>query len=137
MLIFVTRLSCNVFNEVILKFIRPEPNQVFRVDKSKELTFLKRIKPGLSHLAHHKFRKFPRLRKILFVASRGQEIEILTHFFFHCSNYHCARKTNFEKVNKIDSIALKQNDQVIAKLFVFGNEKLNPVQNKFILTSTI
>ena len=137
MLIFVTRLSCNVFNEVILKFIRAERNQVFRVDKSKELTFLKRIKPGLSHLAHHKFRKFPRLRKILFVASRGQEIEILTHFFLHCSNYHCARKTNFEKVNKIDSIALKQNDQVIAKLFVFGNEKLNPVQNKFILTSTI
>ena len=107
MLIFVTRLSCNVFNEVILKFIRPERNQVFRVDKSKDLTFLKRIKTGLSHFAHHKFRKFPRLRKILFVASRGQEIEILTHFFLHCSNYHCARKTNFEKVNKIDSIALK------------------------------
>ena len=137
MLILVTQLSCNVFNEVILTFIRPERNQMLRVDKSKKLKFFKRTKLGLSHLADHKFRKLPRLLKILFVASRGQEIEILTHFFLHCSNYHCARKTNFEKVNKIDSIALKQNDQVIAKLLVFANEKLNPVQNKFILTSTI
>ena len=48
--------SCNVFKKVILKFIRPEPNQVFNVDSSEGLKFLTRIRLGLSHLVDHKFR---------------------------------------------------------------------------------
>ena len=48
--------SCNVFEKVILKFIRPETNQVFNVDSSKGLKFLTRIRLGLSYLVDHKFR---------------------------------------------------------------------------------
>ena len=48
-------VSCNVFNKVILKFIRPEPNQVFNVDSSEGLELLTRPRLGLSHLADHKF----------------------------------------------------------------------------------
>ena len=48
--------SCNVFKRAILKFIRPEPNQVLNIDSSEGLKFLTRIRPGLSHLADHKFR---------------------------------------------------------------------------------
>ena len=48
-------VSCNVFNKVILKFIRPEPNQVFNVDSSEGLELLTRARLGLSHLADHKF----------------------------------------------------------------------------------
>ena len=48
--------SCNVFKRVILKFTRPEPNQVFNVDSSEGLKFLTRIRLGLSHLVDHKFR---------------------------------------------------------------------------------
>ena len=36
-----------------------------------------------------------------------------------------------------DSTILKQNNQVITKLLLFGNEKLKAAQNKSILTSTI
>ena len=47
--------SCNAFKRAILKFIRPEPNQVLNIDCSEGLKFLTRIRPGLSHLADHKF----------------------------------------------------------------------------------
>ena len=40
--------SCNVFKKVILKFIRPAPNQVFNVDSSEGLTFLTRTRLGLN-----------------------------------------------------------------------------------------
>ena len=46
-------------------------------------------------------------------------------------------KLSLKKINKIDSIILKHNDQVITKLLLFGNEKLKVTQNKFILTSAI
>ena len=48
--------SCNVFKRVILKFIRPEPNQVFNVESSEGLKSLTKVRLGLSHLADHKFR---------------------------------------------------------------------------------
>ena len=91
---------CNVFKRVILKFIRPEPNQVFNVDGSEGLKFLTRIRLGLNHLADHKFRhNFQDCVNPIF--SCGQEIETLTHFLLYCSNYHCARQIPFKKVSKI------------------------------------
>ena len=56
------------------------------------------------------------------ICSCGQEIEISTYFLLPCSNYHCARQILFEKVKKIDSSILNQNDQVITKLLLFGDE---------------
>ena len=48
--------SCNVFRRVILKFIKPEPNQVFDADSSEGLKCLARIRLELSHLVEGKFR---------------------------------------------------------------------------------
>ena len=67
----------------------------------------------------------------------GLEIETATHFLLHNSNYHCARQSLYEKVNKTDSTILMENDQVVTKILLFGNEKLKFAQNKSILTSTI
>ena len=96
---------------------------MFNVDGSEELKFLTRIRLGLSHLAYHKFRHNCQ-DCVNPVCSCGQEIETSTHFLLHCSNYHSARQTLFEKVKKIDSSILKQNDQVITKILLFGDEKL-------------
>ena len=127
--------SYNVFKRVILKFIRPEPNEVFNVDSSEGLKFLTRIRLRSSHLADHKFwHNFQDC--INPICSCSQEIETSTHFLLRCSNYHCARQTLFKKVNKIHSTILKYNDQVITKLSLFGNEKLKAAQNKSLLTST-
>ena len=92
--------SCDVFKRVILKFNRPEPNQVFNVGSSEWLKFLTRIGLGLSHLADHKFRH--NFQDCLNpVCSCSQEIETSVHFLLHCSNYHCERQILFKKVNKI------------------------------------
>ena len=81
---------CNAFKKVVLKFIRPEPNQVFI-----------RTRLRLNHLADHKFRH--NFQDCVYpICSYDQEIETSTHFLFYCSNYHCARQTLVEKVNKID-----------------------------------
>ena len=37
---------CNVFMKVILKLIRPKPNQVFNIDSSEGLKLLTRIRLG-------------------------------------------------------------------------------------------
>ena len=90
--------SCNVFKRVILKFTRPELDQMFNVNSSEGLKFT-RIRLGLSHLADHKFRhNFQDC--VNPVCSCDQEIETSTHFLLHRSNYHCARQTLF----KIESI---------------------------------
>ena len=115
--------SCNVFKRVILKFIRPEPNQVFNFDSSEGLKFITKIRLGLSHLVDHKFRhNFQDC--VNPICSCGQETETSTHSLLHCFNYHCARQSLFEKKNEIDSSILKQNEQFITKLLLFGNEKL-------------
>ena len=91
--------SCNVFKKVILKFVRPELNQVFNVDSSEWLKFLTIIRLALSHLAGHKFRhNFQDC--VNPICSCGQEIDTSTHFLLHCSNYHYARRSLFERVNK-------------------------------------
>ena len=76
-------------------------------------------------------------KKVNPVCSCDHETETSIHFLLQCSNYHCARQTLFEKVNKVDSSILKQNDQVITKLLLLGNEKLKAAQNKSIMMSTI
>ena len=83
--------SCNDFKRVILKFTRPEPNQVFNVDNSEGLKFLTSIRLGLSHLGDHKFRHNFQVLFVIPVCSCGQEIETSTHLLLHCSNYHSAR----------------------------------------------
>ena len=126
----------NVFKRFILKFIRPEPNQVSNVESSEGLKLLIRIRFGWSHLADHKFRhNFQEC--INSICSCDQDIETSTYFLFHCSNYHCVRQTLFKNINNIDSTILKQNYQVVTKLLLFGNEKLKVAQNKSMLTSTI
>ena len=75
--------SCNAFKRVILKFIKPEPNQVFHVDSSEGLKFLTRMRLGLSHLADHKFsHNFQDCANP--ICSFSQEIETSTHFLLHC-----------------------------------------------------
>ena len=49
-------VECNIFKKILLKFIRPEPNQVSNVDSMEGLTFLTRIRLEMKHLTVHKFR---------------------------------------------------------------------------------
>ena len=45
-----------LFRKRIQEFIRTQPNSIFNVPNSLGLTYLKRLRVGLSHLCEHKFR---------------------------------------------------------------------------------
>ena len=96
---------------------------MLNVYSSERLKFLTRIRLALSNLADYKFR-YNFQDCINLICSCSQTIETSTHLLLYCFNYLYARQTLFGKVNKIDSTILKQNDQVITKFLLFGNEKL-------------
>ena len=48
--------SYKLFRKRILEFIRPHPNSIFNVPNCLGLTYLTRLRVGLSHLREHKFR---------------------------------------------------------------------------------
>ena len=47
--------SCYIFKNLILKFIRPEPNRISSTQDFEGLKLLTRMRLGLSYLADHKF----------------------------------------------------------------------------------
>ena len=127
---------CHIFKNLILKFIRPEPNRISSTQNFEGLKLLTRMRLGLSHLADHKFRH--NFQDCLNpICSCGQEIETTSHFLLHCLNYRCARKTFFEKINLIDSNILQQSDLSITNDLLFGSEKLKDDKNNALLTSAI
>ena len=85
---------CHIFKNLILKFIRPEPNRISSTQNFDGLKLLTRMRLGLSHLADHKYRH--NFRDCLNpICSCCQEIETKSHFLLHCLNYRCARQTFF------------------------------------------
>ena len=106
----------------MLKFVRSEPNHVLNVNSSDELKFLTRIRLGLWHLADHNF-KHNFQDYVYPICSCGQEIKTSSQFLLYCSDYYCTRQILFGKVNTTDSATVRQNDQVITRFLLFGNEK--------------
>ena len=89
--------SCHIFKNLILKFIRPEPNRISSTQNFEGLKLLTRMRLGLSHLANHKFRH--NFQDCLNpICSCGQEIETSKPILLHYLNYRCARKTFFKKL---------------------------------------
>ena len=125
-----------IFKNLILKFIRLEPNRTSSTKNFEGLKLRTRMRLGLSNLADHKFRH--NFKDCLnSICSCGQEIETTSYFLLHCLNYRCARKTFFEKINHIDSNILQQNDLSITKDLFFGSEKLKDDRNNPLLMPTI
>ena len=100
--------SCHIFTNLILKFIRPEPNRISST-QNFGLKLPTRMRLGLSHLSDYKFKH--NFQDCLNpICSYGQEIETTSDFLLHCLNYRCARKNIFEKINLIDFNTLQQRD---------------------------
>ena len=47
--------SCKLFRNRILEFVRPQPDNIFNAPNSLGLTYLTRVRVGLSHLHELKF----------------------------------------------------------------------------------
>ena len=67
----------------------------------------------------------------------GQNTKTTTHSLLHCPNHHCERKTFFEKKNQVSGNTLKQSYSTIAKILLFGDNKLDFETNKILLMAAI
>ena len=83
--------SCDIFKNLISRFIRPKPNKISSTQNFNGLKLLTRMRLGLSHLADHKFR-YSFQDCLNRICSCGQEIETTRHFLHHNLNYCCAKK---------------------------------------------
>ena len=75
---------CDIFKNLILRFIRPEPNKISSTQNFNGLKLLTRMRLGLSHLADHKFR-YSFQDWLNRICSCGQEIETTRHSFITIS----------------------------------------------------
>ena len=116
--------SINVFKKELLEFIRPVPNSTYNINNTKGLKLLTILRLGLSHLGDHKFRHIFQ-DCVSPMCYCGQDNETTTHFLLQCSNYYCAKKTLFHKINQVSGTILRQNDSTITKILLFGDNKLD------------
>ena len=125
-----------MFKKELLEFIRPVPDSTYNIKDTKGLKLLTILRLGLRHLGDHKFRHIFQ-DCVSPMCYCGQDIETTTHLLLQCSNYYCARKTLFHKINQVSGTILRQNDSTITKILLFGDNKLDFETNKILLVSTI
>ena len=94
--------SYKLFRKRILEFIRPQPNSIFNVPNSLGLTYLTRLRVGLSHLREHKFRHNFR-DSLNPICNCGSGIESTKHYLLHCSNFKNERQTLLQNVRTAKS----------------------------------
>ena len=90
------------FKKNILIFIRPKANCDFNSNSPKGLTFLTRLRLGLSHLRKHKF-KYSFQDSINPLCSCSLDVELTIHYFFHCPLFTRERHTLLNTIGKFDN----------------------------------
>ena len=125
--------SISIFKN-ISKFILSKPNNVYYCNNPKGL--LTRLRLGVSHPREHKFKhSFQDCRNPLCFCGNG--IETSTHYLVHCSIYTNERMTLLKKIKGINCSILELSDDVVTKIFLFGDNTLSDSSNTLILNSTI
>ena len=108
--------SYKVFRKQILEFIRPQPNSIVNVLNSLGLTYLTRLRFGLSHL---------------------RVIEPTKHYLLHCSNFKNERQILLQNVRNVTPNLLSMNEDALTHLFLYGDNALTDNTNTFLLYSVI
>ena len=78
--------SISLFKRRLLSFIRPFQNSIYNIFDPKELTFVTRLRLGLSHLNAHRFRhNFQDCLNPL--SSCSLKPEDMPHYLLHCHHF--------------------------------------------------
>ena len=127
------------FKKIIMKSIQPQKRSIFNVHDEKGIRHIFQLRVGLSslraHKKNHNFKDTPDDR-----CPCGNGIESTEHFLLKCSFYQMQRETLLSSVNPIISVVSSENSCIspeFAEILLYGNEKLDPHQNKTILMATI
>ena len=125
------------FRNYLLKIGRPTPKSVHDIHNLTGLKLLTMLRLGLSH--HPNEHKFNRNFRDCWnpLCPRSLEVESSSHFFLHCHYHIDIRKTLFHELQSADENFLKQSDNEIVELFLYGCKKFNFQQNCSLLESAI
>ena len=124
------------FRNSPLKADRPAPKPVYNIHNPNCLRLLTRLRLELSHLNEHKFNhNFKDCVDALCYCSL--EVKLVPHFFLHCHYFTDIRKNLFHELQSVDKNFLKQSDNEIAELPLYGSSKFKLQQNCSILRSSI
>ena len=132
--IFENQKSLSIFKKIILKFVRLSQNRVYNCHYPKGTKLLTILRAGLSHLRKYKF-KHSFQDTINAICNCGKDIETTSHYLLHCSDYLHERKTLLNTVSCIVP-NIFNNDQ-LTKIFLYGVENLDNINNTRILDATI
>ena len=129
--------SISSFKAAILKFLRPNANSVFRVNDSRGVVLLNRLRVGFSHLREHKFRHNFADTVDPFCNCRNNSIETTQHFLMHCSDYSNDRLVMFNSLLQLDISLLPLSPRTLCSILLYGGSEFNYNLNHDILSITV
>ena len=126
----------NSFKESMLKFIRLDPNCIFRCHNPKGIKYLTLLWVNFSHLHDHKFKNSFQ-DTINPLCTFSLEAETTNHFILHCPYYQNKRHILLATIRSIKSSLLDQNDDNILETLLYGLNSLSETQNTSTVNATM
>ena len=128
--------SLNIFNKNILEFIRPSQNRVYNCHNPKRIKLWTRLRVGLSHLCEHQF-KHSFQDTLNPICNCSEDIETISHYLLHCTDYLHERRTLLNTVSCILPNIFGFNNDQLTEILLYGKEDLHNINNTSILDATI
>ena len=94
------------------------------------------LRLGLSHLSEHKF-KHSFQDSLNPTCSFGNDIDTSAHFLHQCPNFSNESTTFLDIIGSINRNILTIDDSQVTETLLYGDSKLNNINNTLILNSTI
>ena len=94
------------------------------------------MRVGLSHLCEHKF-KHSFQDTLNAICNCSQDIEPISYYLLHCTDYLHERKTLLNTASCIVPNILNFNNDQLTEILLYGKEDLDNINNTRILDATI
>ena len=119
-----------------MPFIHPVQTNIYNTFDPKGLTFLTRLRLGLTHLNEQRFR--PNFQDCLNPScSCSLEIEDTSHYLLHYHHFSHHRVVIMNSVKSIFDNFDSMSDNVKENLLLYGDSRFDENKNKVILKATI
>ena len=128
--------TLSLFKKTIVRIIKPDKKSIFDIH-SPNLKYLFQLRTGLSALKAHKYRhSFKNTPSDTCICGNGPESTL--HFLLTCPLFNTFRERLFETINPvINQLNMELDDKYLCQILLYGNDALNPIQNRSILEATL
>ena len=128
--------TLSLFKQKLVGIFKPEKKSIFNIH-SPNLRYLFQLRGGLSALKAHKHtHQFKDTPSDACICGNGPESTL--HFLLLCPLFKTSREKLFETIDPIlNNLNIVPNNAFLSKFLLYGNENLNPLQNRSILEATL